>query len=346
MRRRRFLALLPAALPATRDWGLSAARAGAATPSRHRDRAVPPATPTARRRPDGAQAVVLGTAQDAGVPQANCFAGHCARVRSGEAAPPLVACLGLLDEDARRRFLIDATPDLPAQLGALLEASASARAEVAGRTVPLHEHLHGILLTHAHIGHYLGLAHLGKEAAAPRALPVWASARMAAFLRSNAPWEALVRNGNIELRVLEPGTRVRLTPALEVTPFAVVHRPEYSDTLGFLVHGPRATLLYVPDADSWSGWETPFESLLEVADTALLDGSFYSPEELGHRLQAEVAHPPIVDTVARLGDLQGRPPVWFVHLNHTNPLWDPASPLHHELPAGFAVAATGQRFAL
>jgi pyrroloquinoline quinone biosynthesis protein B len=169
---------------------------------------------------------------------------------------------------------------------------------------------------------------------------------MAAFLRASAPWDALVRNGNIELRPLEPGARVRLSPGIEVTPFSVVHRQEYSDTLGYLVHGRRANLMYVPDADTWSGWQVPFESILARADVALLDGSFYSADELGHRLQGDVPHPPVVDTVALLRVLPQRPPVWFVHLNHTNPLWDPESPLRRELPAGFGVATTGQRFAL
>lgn len=339
MDRRRLLALLPAVAWSPRGWRHGA---GEWPTSRH---ATGPASPGTTRSQAGrrVEAVVLGTAQDAGVPQINCFRDHCARVRAGDAPAPRVASLGLLDGPAGKRFLIDATPDFTDQVADLLTAGPSA---LPAATLPLHEHLHGILLTHAHIGHYLGLAQLGKEAAATRALPVWASASMAAFLRDNGPWSALVDGGHIELRELVPGVTVRLSPGLEVTPFAVVHRQEFSDTLGYLVRGPERSLIYVSDADTWDGWTRPFEQLIAAADVALLDGSFYSADELGHRFQGAVPHPPVPTTVERVSGLGAHPPVWFVHLNHTNPLWDPEGPERDALPAGFDVARTGQRFAL
>lgn len=305
--------------------------------------------PRARQRAAAArvqppEAVVLGTAQDAGVPQVNCFTGHCARVRAGTVEQPLVACLGLVDRD--RRWLIDATPDLVAQVGRLLAPEGRARPEVTGRTVPLHEHLHGIFLTHAHMGHYTGLAQLGKEGAAPSGVPVWCSPAMAAFLRTNAPWRALAEAGHIDLREVEPGSRVRLSDRLEVEPFAVVHRDEYADTRGYIVHGPDARLLYVPDADVWDGWAEPFESLLDRVDLALVDGSFWSHDELGHRAQGDIPHPPISRTIERLAERAGRPPVWFIHLNHTNPLWDRAAWEYGAIPEGFGVSTDGQRFPL
>ena len=70
-----------------------------------------------------------------------------------------VASLGLVDPAAGKRFLIDATPDFADQmerLGGLPD---------------------GILLTHAHIGHYLGLAQLGREVLDARRVPVYATAR-------------------------------------------------------------------------------------------------------------------------------------------------------------------------
>lgn len=288
----------------------------------------------------------MGTAQDGGVPQINCFKDHCARVRSGAASAPRVACLGLVDHAAGKRFVIDATPDFARQVGALLAPQGTPLPQVDGATVPLHEHLHGVLLTHAHIGHYAGLVHLGKEVAAPRGLPLWASAKMGEFLGTNAPWEALFRNGFAEHRLAEPGTTVQLTERLSVTPFQVVHRPEYSDTLGYLVHGPERTLMYVPDADVWDGWPTPFEQLLQGADLALIDGSFWSHDELGHRVQADIPHPPVSVTIERLEPLQNRPQIWFTHMNHTNPLWDEHHELHRSLPAGFGVARDGQRLPL
>ena len=288
---------------------------------------------------------MLGTAQDAGVPQINCFSDNCAAVRSGRRAAPLVACVGLIDHAAGRRFLLDATPDIVAQVGALLTPTGETPPGRSG-TVPLEELFHGIFLTHAHIGHYTGLVHLGKESAAPRQLPVYGSQRMCAFLRTNAPWDALVSGSFIGLRPLTAGRRVQVSPSLAVTPFDVVHRAEYTDTLGYLVHGPETTLMYVPDADVWDGWDTPFDNLLRTSDVALIDGAFWSYDELGHRVQADIPHPPVSQTLERLRGLQDLPEVRFIHLNHTNPLWDVDSPLRRELPPGFSVAETGQRLAL
>ncbi len=294
----------------------------------------------------GAEAVVLGTAQDAGVPQINCFSVNCTEVRSGRRPAPRVASVGLIDHAAQRRFLFDATPDIVAQVGALLTPSGEAPAALAGGTVPLHEILHGIFLTHAHMGHYTGLVHLGKEGAAPRALPVFASQRMCEFLSTNAPWDALVNGSFIELRPLTPGTRVQISPALAVTPFEVLHRAEYTDTFGYRIHGPQSTLMYVPDADVWDGWDTPFVDLLRASDIALIDGSFWSRDELGHRAQANVPHPPVSQTLERLRGVQDLPEIRFIHLNHTNPLWDERSALRRELPEGFGIAETGQRLPL
>ncbi len=294
----------------------------------------------------GAEAVVLGTAQDAGVPQINCFSDTCTEVRSGRRAAPRVACVGLIDHAADRRFLLDATPDIVAQVGALLTPGGEAPPQLAGGTVPLHEILHGIFLTHAHMGHYTGLVHLGKEGAAPRGLPVFASQRMCTFLGANAPWDALVNGAFIELRPLNPGERVQFSPSLAVTPFEVVHRAEYTDTLGYRIHGPQATLMYVPDADVWDGWDRPFEDLLRASDVALIDGSFWSLDELGHRAQANVPHPPVSQTLDRLRGAPGLPEIRFIHLNHTNPLWNTRSALRRELPEGFGVAESGQRLLL
>lgn len=332
MQRRRLLAALGAAALTPADL-LGAAARPASGASR---------TSTARLA-STARAVVLGTAQDAGVPQVNCFRDHCARVRAGLAPDPRVACLGLIDDAAGRRFLIDATPDFNAQVQALL---AAAGADVQGRSVPLHEQLHGILLTHAHVGHYTGLMELGREIAASRELPVWASSGMCGFLAANAPWDALVRNGNVSLRPLQAGDTVQLSERLQARPFAVAHRAEYTDTFGWIVQGPERALLYVPDADSWDLWPVPFEQLLDQVQLALVDGSFWSGRELGDRPQSEVPHPPVSLTLQRLAGRAGNPPVRFIHLNHTNPLWDEAAAERAALGEGFGVAATGEQHPL
>ena len=290
-------------------------------------------------------AVVLGTAQDAGVPQVNCFSDNCNAVRRGERPAPRVSSIGLVDPAADKRFIFDATPDFASQVGELLAHPPGAPPP--SGSVPLEEHLHGIFLTHAHMGHYTGLIHLGREGAAARGLPLYVSGPMASYLGANEPWAFLVRNEHVRLVELEPGVRIALTDSLAVTAFDVVHRQEFTDTLGFLIHGPERTLMFVPDADVWEGWKVPFEQLFERSDVALIDGSFFSYDELGHRPQGDVPHPPVVTSIDLLGDRRGDREVWFIHLNNTNPLWDPDSRENEVVgDAGFGVAHRGQIFGL
>jgi pyrroloquinoline quinone biosynthesis protein B len=262
--------------------------------------------------------VVLGIAQDGGVPHIGCDAGPCAAVRRGERRRESVACLGIVDGE--RAFLVDATPDLPAQVHA------------AGVRAPS-----GVFLTHAHVGHYAGLVHLGKEALGARGLPLWATPRMRSFLASNAPWRALVEQDAVDLR---DNADVDLG-GVHVRAVVVPHRDEYADTVGYVIAGPRATALYVPDIDRWAPWDRDLRAMVESVDVALLDGTFASGDELPGRDMSLVPHPLVGDTMARLAGLGAK--VWFTHLNHTNPLLDDASPVER---LGFHVAREGDVFPL
>ena len=247
-----------------------------------------------------------------------------------------VACLGLVDERAGKRFLLDATPDIAAQIESL----------DGGRPFDRIRPVDGILLTHAHIGHYTGLMYLGREALGADGVPVYATPRMAAFLRANAPWSQLVGLGSIVLREIEPGREVALTPDLTVTPLPVPHRDELSDTVGFLVKGPKRSLLYVPDIDAWDKWDRRVADAVAGVSIALLDGTFRGRADVPGRSVSDVPHPPIEETMSILAaaELKGR--VLFIHLNHTNALlWDAAARRTLE-ERGFGVARDGQEIPL
>lgn len=274
------------------------------------------------------RAIVLGIAQDGGVPHIGCRQELCVAARKDSARRVQVASLGLVDDKAGKRFLIDATPDFAAQIDALNEGREADRARP----------LDGILLTHAHIGHYAGLMYLGREALGARAVPVYATPRMARFLRENGPWSQLVALGNIELREIEPGRETALTPDLRVTPLAVPHRDEYSDTVGFRVRGPSRSLLYVPDIDKWEKWDRDLVAEVRSVDRALLDGTFEDASEIPGRHIAEIPHPLVGETAARVVAAGLAERVLFVHLNHTNRLLGDES-------ARRALAARGPRVA-
>lgn len=302
-----------------------------------------------------AHLIVLGTAQDAGYPHAGCRRPCCLPAWSDPARRRLPSCLALIDPASGGRWLIDATPAFREQLNRLeAHASGLERQPVAQRPDAIPDAkrsapLDGILLTHAHIGHYTGLMYLGREAMGATGLPVFAMPRMANFLATQAPWEQLVRLGQIELRPLAADTPMRLgSSAIQVVPRLVPHRGEYSETIAFEIHGPHRRLLYLPDIDRWES-AAGLARWLDDVDIAYLDGTFFSADELPGRNAAEVPHPPIAATLALLSSMPAdyRRRIRFLHLNHTNPVLYADGPERATLlAAGCGVAEEGETLAL
>ena len=204
----------------------------------------------------------------------------------------------------------------------------------------------GVLLTHAHVGHYLGLALFGFEAVHTRGLAVRATPRMAAFLRGNGPWSRLLARDEIVLVETPPGTAYELEAGIRVTPLTVPHRDEDSDTVAYRIAGPSRTILYVPDTDGWPSWSPPLEDALAGCDIALLDGTFFDAGELPGRDVRSIGHPLVPQTVdllesrVRSGDIT----VYFTHFNHSNRLLDARGDARRTLARrGFGMATEGQR---
>ena len=286
---------------------------------------------------------VLGIAQDGGLPHAACNCDRCERARQGPENRRHVASLALILPDDDLVYLFDATPDLREQLASLTDIRPNP-----GRQVD-RDPVAGVFLTHAHIGHYLGLAFFGYEAIHTQGLPVMASPRMATFLRSNGPWSQLVTMENIVLEELTPGRQRRVGDQVVVQAVRAPHRDEYADTLGFLISGPNQTVFYLPDTDSWIAWPTPVTELLEQVDVALLDGTFFSTDELPGRRTEEIGHPLIQDSMDLLQDLvdgQGLE-VFFTHFNHSNTALDVDSEARQLIEnRGFHVLEEGEEFSL
>ena len=207
----------------------------------------------------------------------------------------------------------------------------------------------GIFLTHAHIGHYTGLMYLGKEAANTKNIPVFAMPKMSSFISNNGPWSQLVAQHNIALQPLVANQAVVLSPSLQVTPFLVPHRDEYSETVGYLIEGPHKKALFIPDIDKWNRWELDLATELKKVDYAFLDATFYSAEELGNRDMSQIPHPSVLETIQTLKDFSRaqRAKVIFTHFNHTNPLLDNTSEAtKNVLALGFKVGRMYDRFPL
>ncbi|MDP7063056.1 MAG: MBL fold metallo-hydrolase [Planctomycetota bacterium] len=276
---------------------------------------------------------VLGVAQDAGYPHSGCYEDHCQRAWQDHKLKRYVSCLALVDGVAKRKFLFDATPDLPAQLQAL---QANAPDEQVA--------LEGVFLTHGHMGHYTGLMHFGREAQGADGITVFAMPRMFEYLVNNGPWSQLVSLGNIRLVGLAPGRVQQVTEDLQVTPLQVPHRDEFTETVGFLIEGPHKTALFLPDIDKWHRWQTDIRTLIAEVDYAFLDATFFAADELPGRDMSEIPHPYVEESFALFADLhpEQKAKVHFIHFNHTNPLLIDGSEAQREVEArGFRIAKQG-----
>lgn len=275
--------------------------------------------------------IVLGTIQDAGSPHAGCVKDCCKTLFKHPDPTRMVVALGLVDPTNGMNWLFEATPDLPRQMKLLKEFSSFRQEETPN----------GIFLTHAHIGHYSGLMYLGRESMNAKATPVYAMPKMWDFLEKNGPWSQLVSLKNIVLQPLENGQSTRLSPNIRVTPLQVPHRDEFSETVGYRIEGPNKSALFIPDIDKWERWSSDIAAEIKKVDYAFLDATFYDNAELNYRNMAEIPHPFVVESMERFKALsvQEKRKIFFIHLNHTNPLLNPKSKATQELKKkGFQVA--------
>ncbi len=288
--------------------------------------------------------VALGTAQDGGLPQIGCARECCTAAREDPSRARLVTSLLLVDPRDGRRWLFDATPDIARQVERARGLGGPAE-DAPGRPALFD----GIFITHAHLGHVVGLLQLGREAYGSAPVPLIGTERMASFLGSNGPWSLLFDGGYARPEVLQPGQTLELAEDLSVTAIQVPHRDEFTDTVAFLIRGPERSVLYLPDIDKWERWDRRLEDVIAGVDVALVDGTFYGPAELPGRDMSQVPHPFIVETLARIAPLPEaeRAKVVFTHLNHSNPATDPTSDAAAAVrAAGSSVLDDGDRIRL
>ena len=280
---------------------------------------------------------ILGTAQDGGFPHIGCQKKCCSDFYVGISPKQKVVSLGLIDREAQQKFLFEATPDISTQLADLEKNHL--------RTSSI---IDGVFITHAHMGHYAGLLHLGREALGAKNIPVFVMPRMKSFLKQNAPWSQLVSLGNIKLVLIEADTPIQLASNLRVTPLIVPHRDEFSETVGFRIETAEKSLLFIPDIDKWPLWDRDIRAEVARVDVALLDATFYKDGELPNRNMSEIPHPFVAETISLFAPLpeSEKRKVKFIHFNHTNPLIFEGPEREQVKKLGYAVATEGERIEL
>lgn len=294
--------------------------------------------------------VLLGTAAGGGFPQWNCACHVCRTARRDpSAAIPRTQSSAAVSADGRRWFLLNASPDVRAQLARLPGAEPSG-----SRRLPVE----GIVLTDAELDHTLGILLLREG----RTLPLYATDGVAGVLEHDSRLLPVARAfAEVPLTALVPGRPVPLVnrdgeaSGLTVEAFPVAGGPPRfarrsggGETVGLLLRAGGRSCAYVPGCGELDG---PVMGFLEQADLVLFDGTFWTDDELAAvtgdgRSAREMGHLPIsgpAGSMARLAHLPGR--VVYVHVNNTNPLLiEAAAERAAVTAAGLTVGADGMIF--
>ena len=248
-----------------------------------------------------------------------------------------VTSIAIVNSDLNKYILFEATPDITYQLNHV-------------KNNIFQEFLlpEAIYITHAHIGHYTGLMYFGREALGSKNLLVKVLPKMSNFLKTNGPWSQLVTLNNIQIQNIKFDISNSELSNVVVTPVQVPHRDEFSETAGYIIEGKNKKALFIPDIDKWEKWDKKLIDLVKDFDYLLLDATFYDSKEINRDI-SEIPHPLVSETLNLLDSLsdEEKRKVYFIHMNHTNPMLDPDSDLSKSVTnRGFNIARLGQKLYL
>ena len=274
---------------------------------------------------------LLGVAQDGGRPQPGCIRQCCQGLTEKDRRSPV--SLGI-ETSKGMTLLVEATRDLGRQLRMIEK--------------PGIDHL---FLTHAHLGHVDGLGLFGRETMSARNIQLHCSPSMQALVEATPAWNQLLKQNVFEFSAFP---RVEIDDVV-VEFIQVPHRAELSDMHAIIIRGETRSILFLPDHDTWDETLSAYRcnSVREFLekfdiDVALLDGTFWSGGELKGRDMSVVPHPTVEESLRRLGHRRdGDPEIFFIHLNHTNPLYNLNSDESKQLrESGWSIGFESQEFIL
>ena len=275
---------------------------------------------------------VLGTAQDGGYPHLNCKNQCCKLAWNNPSVHRFPSSLALVDINEKKYWLFDITPEVKNQLHMLDEFECS---------------LAGVFITHAHVGHYMGLINFGLEVMDTKKIPIHIMPRMKNYIENNSLFNQLINNDNINLVSLSENNVVSINKNFSINVFSVPHRNELSETAGFQIIGNQKSIIYLPDIDSWDGFENNLFNIIKNNDILFLDGTFYTKNEINNRDVSKIPHPEITDTMQRLSKLSSvdKKKIYFIHFNHTNHILNGDKVAYNKVvDEGFSISKEGQLF--
>ena len=293
----------------------------------------------------GVWARVLGAAAGGGFPQWNCNCPQCRAVRDGSRpCRPLKQSSVAVSADYRRWFLLNASPDIRAQI-----ESFPALHPRGVRESPLGS----VLLTDAELDHTLGLLLL-REAGE---IEVHATATVHETLRGGTSLlEVLGAYADVEWRPVASGEKVELADGLSYRAFPVPtdKRARFETgegeegVVGYRITDGRTgrVLVYVPGAQRLTA--SVLEQL-EGCACLLFDGPCWQDDELirlgiAAKTSRDMGHLPISGPDGSLKQLAPLPieRKIYIHINNTNPILLEDSPERRLVEKrGLEVAADG-----
>ena len=297
---------------------------------------------------------LLGTAAGGGLPQWNCTCPNCRDARLGK-IPHRTQSSVALSVVPGSWFLVNASPDLPAQIESFPELHP-------GPQSPRNSPINGVLLTNADLDHALGLfslregamVHIHATNAVRQVLEQRIGLTAVLEVFSGVTWHEPPAaftpltnkdgtSGHLEYRAIPlPGTP---PPFARDLPQTGTHSVAYQ----FLDRRTGAKLLVAPDVS-----EITYElkSALTNSDAILFDGTFWSPDELlrikpGAPPAGKMGHVTIKDcSLPILGGLPARKKL-YLHINNTNPVLSPDSSERAAVEsAGITIGHDGLEFEL
>jgi pyrroloquinoline quinone biosynthesis protein B len=250
--------------------------------------------------------------------------------------------------DDRGWSLINASPDLQFQIEANRELQPSAAQSI--RDTPIRS----IILTSADLDQVLGLLLLREF----QPLHVYATSLVREILEANSFFRMLHRIPNqLTWTNIVPGTPFQPAGGLACTPIGLPGTPPYyaqetpgaktmGASVGLVIEGGGIRLAYTPSLPEITA---ELLAIYESCDAILVDGTFWSDEELsrnhsGTPLARDIGHIPMSGedgTIALLAKLKS-PRKVFIHINNTNPVLDPRSPEYKQvIDAGWEIGHDG-----
>lgn len=277
------------------------------------------------------QVHILGSGAGGGFPQWNCNCDNCHNLLSGTIrSQPSSQSSIAISPDGQSWVLVNASPDIRAQILAFPPLRA-----VDGRCG---SSICAVMLVDSQLDHTMGLLNLREG----EGLELYCTEMVREDLTSGFPvlpildyycgivWHPIPIEGDSFAVPCAEGLRFTAVPLHSKAPPYSPHRqdPHLGDTIGLRVEDLRSArnLFYAPGLGKLEG---RIRSFMEQADVLLVDGTFWSEDEMsrcgvGRKLASEMGHLPQAGPGGMMETLKSlrKPRKILIHINNTNPILD------------------------